>query len=107
MPRKFYKHRLLLDEGFLLRQRVPKLNSLFDVKHITHDLGYSGLTDNKVYLLAKKLRRHLITFNDKDFRGLVRKDDNIGIIGVSANLNANIIDKKITALLHKNKQKQS
>ncbi len=105
MPRRFHKHKLLLDEGFLLRQRLPILNSRFDVKHITADLGFVGLNDDKVYQLGIKLKRIVVTFNDKDFRKLTNKNNAIGIIGVSANLNADQIDKKITAILVKLKKK--
>lgn len=101
MPRRFYKHKLLLDEGFLLRKRLPILNSRFDIKHINADLGFEGLKDRKVYQLGVELKRLIVTFNDKDFRGFAKKSNDIGIIGVSANLTADQIDKKLTALLTK------
>lgn len=106
MPRKFYKHKLLLDEGFLYRQRLPILNSRFNVRHITGDFGYSGLRDEEVYEFGVKQKRHIITFNDKDFRPLAEKSKEMGVIGISANLTADSIDKKLTALLMKSGKKQ-
>jgi predicted nuclease of predicted toxin-antitoxin system len=106
MPRKFYKHKLLLDEGFLLRQRLPILNSYFDVRHITVDLGHEGLRDKEVYQLGIKLKRIIVTFNDKDFRNFPQKNQISGVIGVSANLTADQIDKKLTALLIKAGKKE-
>lgn len=101
MPRRFYKHKLLLDEGFLLRKRLPILNSRFDVKHITADLGHEGLNDEKVYKLGALLKRLIVTFNDKDFKDFANKSKNTGVIGISTNLTADQLDKKLTALLTK------
>lgn len=106
MPRKFFKHKLLLDEGFLLRQRLPILNSRFDIKHMNADLKYEGLTDEQVYQLGVKLKRIILTFNDKDFRKFAEKSKSTGIIGVSANLTSDHIDKKLTALLTKAREKE-
>ncbi len=106
MPRRFYKHKLLLDEGFLLRKRLPILNSRFDVKHITADFVNEGLKDEEVYQLGIEQNRLIVTFNDKDFRGLADKSNKTGIIGVSANLTADHIDKKLTALLTKSGEKE-
>ena len=39
MPHKFYKHKLLLDEGLYPRQYLKRTNSRYDVKHIKHDLN--------------------------------------------------------------------
>src|SRR5579864_7949592 len=105
MPRKFYKHKLLLDEGFLLRNRLPILNSRFDVKHITADFKSESFSDEQVYQVGIKLKRIIITFNDKDFKKLVEKSLNTGVIGISANLTADQIDKKLTALLIKSGKK--
>lgn len=99
MPRRFFKHKLLLDEGFLLRQRLPILNSRFDVKHINADFGYTSLKDEDVYKLGVKQKRLIETLNDRDFRPLAEKSKDTGVIGVSANLTADMIDKKLTALL--------
>lgn len=99
MPARFFKHKLLLDEGFLLRQRLPITNSRFDVKHINADFGYTSLKDEDVYALGVKQKRLIVTFNDRDFRPLAEKSKETGVIGVSANLTADMIDKKLTGLL--------
>jgi len=106
MPRRFYKHRLLLDEGFLLRQRLQTLNSRFDVKHISADFGHEGLKDEQVYQLGVELKRIIVTFNDKDFRPLAEKSRDTGVIGISANLTPDHIDKKLTSLLTKSTKKK-
>src|SRR5262245_47226897 len=67
MPRKFYKFRLLLDENMPPRQRFPRLNSRYDVKHVRDDLHKTGIKDPLVYDLARELNRLLITFNGDDF----------------------------------------
>lgn len=104
MPRTFYKFKILLDEGFLPRKRLPVLNSRYDVKHITSDLNNTGLKDPEVYDLANKLGRIVVTFNDKDFKNLTKVHDKSGVIGVSANMTAEQIDNKITSLLTKSKE---
>ena len=71
MSRKVYKFKLLLDENMPPRQRFPRLNSRFDVKHIRDDLDQSGLKDPPVYALATRLNRLIITFNGDDFVNLV------------------------------------
>ncbi len=106
MPRKFYKHKLLLDEGFLYRKRLPILNSRFNVKHVTGDLGYNSISDEVVYNLGIKQKRLIVTFNDKDFRAFAEKSKHTGIIGISANLTADDIDKKLTALLMRSGEKR-
>lgn len=72
MPRKFYKHKLLLDEGFHLRSRFPILNNRFDLKHVSADYHKSSLPDPKVYELAISEERLLVTYNIKDFIGLAK-----------------------------------
>ncbi len=84
------------------RQRFPRLNSRFDVKHIRDDLNQSGLKDPPVYALASKLNRLIITFNGDDFIKLVEQGSQTGVINISANLRSDQIDTKLTALLTKN-----
>jgi hypothetical protein len=91
MPRKFHKHKLLLDE---------------DIKHITADFKQKGLPDLDVYKLASKERRLVVTYNVNDFKNLLVREANTGIIGVSPNLTLEQIDKKLTSLLIKATQKQ-
>ena len=105
MPKRFHKHRLLLDENFPARSSFPLLNNRFDVKHLSADLRLSGLSDPKVYELAKKEKRLLVTYNVKDFSSLVTKSTDSGIIGVSANLSIEQIDKKLVALLTKSSRR--
>jgi predicted nuclease of predicted toxin-antitoxin system len=99
MVHHFYKHKLLLDENMPPRIEFPRVNGLFDVKHVRDDLNSAGLLDPQVYDLAVKLRRLIVTFNAKDFRKLATRSQVIGIIGVSANLPSHRIDTKLTALL--------
>lgn len=101
MQRRFYKHRLLLDEGFHFRNNFPVLNQRFNVKHIKGDLNIAGLSDAEVYKLAISQKRLLVTFNEKDFRDLAETSKQTGIIGVSTNLSDEQIDKKLTGLLNK------
>lgn len=106
MPRKFHKYKLLLDEGFHLRNRLPILNSRFNVKHVAADYKQIGLSDSKVYELANKEDRLLVTYNIKDFRKLLTTRSKTGVIGVSSNLTVEQIDKKLTALLTKSTKKE-
>src|SRR6266480_7353000 len=101
MPRKFYKFKLLLDENMPPRQRFPRLNSRFDIKHIRDDLNQSGLKDPPVYALADKLNRLIITFNGDDFIKLVNQSSETGVVNISANLRYDQIDTKLTSLLSK------
>jgi predicted nuclease of predicted toxin-antitoxin system len=101
MPRRFYKFKLMLDENMPPRQRFPRLNSRFDVKHIRDDLSHTGLKDPSVYALASKLNRLIITFNGDDFKNMVAQSSQTGVINVSANLRYDQIDTKLTSLLTK------
>ena len=98
MPRKFYKHKTLLDEHLPPRQILSSLNEHFDVKHLKHDLNLAGLPDPAVYEVALKQGRIILTINVKDFRPLLREDCP-GIIGIPENWSAHRIDSKLTALL--------
>ena len=101
MPRKFYKFKLLLDENMPPRQRFPRLNSRFDLKHIRDDLNQTGLKDPPVYALAGKLNRLIITFNGDDFKNMAAQSTQTGVINLSTNLRNDQIDTKLTALLTK------
>ena len=74
MPKRFYKHKLLLDEHVSPRQYFPRLNEHLDVKHIKHDLHLPGVPDPDVYQLALSQSRIILTKNVKDFRPLLRDD---------------------------------
>jgi predicted nuclease of predicted toxin-antitoxin system len=99
MPRKFHKHKLLLDEGFHYRHKLPITNSRFDVKHIAGDFKKVSLPDLQVYELAQKEKRLLVTYNVKDFVEFAEQSRDTGILGVSPNITTEQIDKKLTALL--------
>ena len=101
MVKRFYKHKLLLDENMPQRQYFPVLNQHFDVKHIAADFRKSGLPDPQVYDLARSEHRLLITYNHKDFRDLALRSKDTGVIGVSPNMSLAHIDNKLTALLTK------
>jgi predicted nuclease of predicted toxin-antitoxin system len=105
MTKPFHKHKVLLDENLPARQAFPRLNELFDVKHIRDDLNSGGLSDQEVYNLAKKQNRLLATCNVKDFKQLVTSTDTTGIIGISANLPPKLVDTKLTALLTRSTEK--
>lgn len=103
--KRFYKHKLLLDENFPIRTYFPTLNRRFDVKHIGADLNQEGLADPKVYALARKEKRLLVTRNIKDFEELALMGNDTGVIGVSSNLTFKQVDIKLTALLNKSTEK--
>ena len=106
MPRKFHKHKLLLDEGFPIRSYLPISNSRFNLKHISHDLNHGGLSDEEIYKLAATQGRIVVTLNIKDFKPLVPTNKKTGIIGVSASLPFDQVDKKLNSLLTKKTPKQ-
>jgi hypothetical protein len=54
MPKKFHKHKLLLDENMPSRRVFPRLNALFDVKHVRDDLKSAGASDDQVYEIAEQ-----------------------------------------------------
>lgn len=101
MTRHPYKHKLLLDENFPPRQRFPKLNSLYDVKHIALDLKITGVDDPVVYDVARKQGRLLVTRNFPHFRALPVSSDTAGVIGVSGNLTFSQIDTKLASFLRR------
>ena len=99
MGSKFYKHTVLLDEGFPPRSYFPRLNQRFDVKHLKIDLKKIGLSDEEVHALAAAHKRLIVTYNTKDFQRLAHKSRDTGVIGVSALMPYAHIDNKLTALL--------
>lgn len=105
MP-KVFRHKLILDENLPTRENFPLLNNRFDLKHIADDYRQSGLPDLKVYKLAQKEGRILVTYNIKDFKELATRSNTTGIIGISPNLTLDQIDKKMTSLLTKATKKE-
>ena len=106
MIRRLYKHKLLLDENFPARTKLPKLNELYDVKHLRDDLGITSITDPQVYAVAVKQCRLVVTFNAEDFRPLAEKRAESGVIGISTNLTNKQIDTKLVAFLRKQPPKR-
>jgi hypothetical protein len=98
MSKRYYKHKLLLDENMPDRSYFPQLNQHFDVKHVKLDLRKEGLPDPPVYALAVSLGCILVTFNWSDFVPLVGRRRDCGLIGVSG-MDWHRIDTKLTALL--------
>ena len=99
MTRTFYKHKLLLDEGFPPRSYFPLVNERFDVKHIKDDFRKIGLPDTEVFAFAVQLKRIIVTYNAKDFRPLAATSKETGVIGISALMPYHQIDNKLTSLL--------
>ena len=75
------------------------------LKHLVHDLKKSGRTDIDVYALAKQGTYLIMTFNRKHFEPLAKISNKTGIISLSTNLSLERIDKKVTALLLRNTQR--
>src|SRR5947209_2054094 len=98
MVHTFYKHKLLLDEGFPPRIYFPRLNERFDVKHIKDDFRKIGLPDAEIYVMAQQLQRLIVTYNAKDFRRLAQNSKETGVIGVPALMLYHHIDNKLTSL---------
>lgn len=93
MPKRFHK--------YSRRLVFPRLNQLFDVKHIRDDLSNAGISDPQVYTLAVKQKRLVVTYNAKDFRELATRSQVSGVIAVSANMPFHKVDKKLAALLQR------
>ena len=105
MPRRFHKHKLLLDENLSPRTAFPSLNRTFDVKHVRDDFQSGGISDPQVYEVAVKQQRLLLTFNIKHFRSLAGTKRDAGIIGISSHLTAAQTDTKLVAFLHRHSPK--
>jgi predicted nuclease of predicted toxin-antitoxin system len=101
MPKRFHKHKLLLDENLSPRTANPHLNSTFDVKHVQEDLHLGGLFDPQVYEVAVKQQRTLLTSNIKHFRSLAGTKHDAGIIGISSHLSPIQVDTKLMAFLRR------
>ncbi len=104
--RKLLKYKLLLDEGLSLAKSFPKLNNIYNLKHIVHDLRKSGIKDKLLYDLATKEGRILIVFNVKDFKHLIKRGGT-SVIALSENLSNKEADLKITKLLRDIKSYQA
>ncbi|MEK6860857.1 MAG: DUF5615 family PIN-like protein, partial [Nanoarchaeota archaeon] len=73
----------------------------FNVKHIGADYNLASLPDPKVYALARREKRIIVTRNIKDFEELALISNDTGVIGISPNLTFKQVDIKLTALLNR------
>src|SRR5258708_39627476 len=105
MPPRFYKHKLLFDEGLFKRQSLKRINSRYNIKHIRHELNRGGITDKEVYDLACKEKRIIITYNINDFKKLAQKSSDTGVIGVTQTFTPDQLDAKLNSLLSKSSEK--
>ena len=103
ITKRLYKHKLLLDEHVHPRQALSRLNQIFDVKHIEHDLRLGGIDDPSLYALANEQGRIVVTSNAKDFRPLVKKGDP-GVIIIPSTWEAEKIDTKLLAYLRQHRR---
>jgi Domain of unknown function (DUF5615) len=85
----------------------PRLNELFDAKHIRDDLGHDGICDPEVHTLAVQLKRLRVTYNAKDFREFATRSQESGVIAVSANMPFHQVDTKPTALFIRSSKKST
>jgi hypothetical protein len=99
MSKRYFRHKLLLDENLAPRLQYPRLNEHFDVKHIEHDLRRGGTDDAVVYDLAVSQRRIIVTKNSKHFRPQVGTKDDAGGIAVPPHWTLAQIDGHLAALL--------
>src|SRR5258706_14871081 len=102
MPKRFYKHKVLLDENMPPRIYFPRLNAHFDIKHIRHDLNLPAISDLEIYDLAVAQSRIILTLNIKHFILLAGTKTDAGIIGLTGS-NWTSIDTRLTSLLIKHK----
>lgn len=105
MSLKFYRHKLLLDEGVYPRKSFPRINNRHNVKHIKHDFHRGGIKDEEIYKMAVKQKRIIITYNTRDFKKMARRSNDSGIIGVSQELTPDQLDTKLSSILSKNSGK--
>ncbi|MEU7268316.1 DUF5615 family PIN-like protein [Streptomyces asiaticus] len=101
MVKRFYKHKLLLDENMPPRTSLPRLNEHFDVKHVDHDLRRGSIDDQQVQTLALSQGRIIITLNIKHFRPMAgrNRDADLGVIGIPPHWQPSQVDVKLTSLL--------
>ena len=105
MPPKFYKHKLLLDEGIYNRQSLKRINARYNLKHIKLDLNKSGIKDEEVYEIACKQKRIIVTSNQKDFKKLASWSSDSGVIGITQKLTPEQLDNRLNSLLSKSTEK--
>lgn len=104
MPPKFFKHKLLLDEGLYQRKSLPRINNRYNIKHIKHDFRRGGIKDKEVYEIARKQKRIIITYNIDDFRKLATQSKLTGVIGITYSLTPDQLDTQLNSLLSKSSE---
>ncbi len=105
MPRKFYKHKFLLDEGLYPRNVLHRTNNRHNIRHIKHDFNKGGIKDEEIYEIARKQKRIIITYNIDDFKKLAKKSKDTGVIGITQGLTPEELDKKLNSLLSKSSER--
>lgn len=105
MPPRFFKHKLLLDEGLYSRKSLKRINSRYNIRHIRHDLNKGGIKDIEVHEIAIRQNRIIVTYNINDFRKLAKKSIKSGVIGVTQMLSPDKLDTKLNSLLSRSSEK--
>lgn len=105
MPLRFYKHKLLLDEGIYPRKSLPRINNRYNIKHIKHDFNKGGIKDEEIYEIAKKQKRIIITYNINDFKILATQSKDTGVIGITQGLTPEQLDVQLNSLLSRSSEK--
>lgn len=84
------------------KKKLPRMNkrSSFNIRHITHDHGLSGLPDKDVLARARKENRILVT-QDGDFVKLRQIQKNIGLVKIIGGISATEIDDLLCKLVKK------
>src|SRR5439155_7166004 len=98
MTKRFYKHKITLDENMPQRSSLPLLNKHFDIKHIRDDFHKAGASDQDVYNFSVEQGRIIVTANWKDFLPFIGTKGDAGLIGVGS-IDNEFIDTKLTAFL--------
>jgi len=101
MPDNYHRYKLLFDEGLPLPTYFPRLNNLFDIKHVSQDFKLAGTDDIHVYQLAVKEQRLIVTSNKKHFQRLAVNSQDTGVIAISHSLSPSQRDTKLTAFLRR------
>ena len=84
------------------RKKLPRINrrSSFNIRHITHDYGLSGLPDKDVMARARKEGRILVT-QDSDFVKPRQIQNNMGVVKIIGGITATEIDDLLCQLVKK------
>ena len=82
------------------KKKLPRMNrrSSFNIRHIVHDYGLSGLPNKDVFARARKEERILIT-QDVDFVKSRQIQNNMGVIKIIGGLATSEIDELLCRLV--------